>query len=345
MYTQSLRCPLAAQFAQKCAGWFDQAEECTLAFDPSTAHLCRRYETFQNSEIARISKKSTLRCELAIAYREFIEAGGCASRTRIRQPPQVSVLSTSRNLLPNVARSLQRRLPCSSICGSNLSAPLNDKLLGLRLYISLYDLNVFLSRGSPNAQLASSFSDLERRSLLGAFRSFDDAARNSKRTHRVQSDTIPWIVPNDLPGIETASSHYLPILRSLGVSTNATDSTELDRWLPWISLDIASQLNAWPATKSNTMRRTIFRLSQHLGACADAHYPWSQGFSETTAQIPMQALYQFNPSPAVRDAIRAFTSIGLSCINDLMCLHPIAVAHAKNAEKPLHKLFVALDFT
>ena len=341
MYTQSLRCPLAAQFAEKCAGWFDQAEECTLAFDPSTAHLCRRYATFQNSEIARISKKSALRNELAIAYCEFIKSGGRSSRPDNSKTPQSSI----QDLVQNVDRSLQRRLPCSSICGSNLPRALNDKLLRLRTQISLYDLNVFLCRGSPNARLASSFSDVERKSLLRAFSIFDDAASISKRTHRVQSDTIPWVVPNELPGTETVSSHYVSILHSLRVATDTTDLIELDHWLPWISLDIVSQLKAWPATRPNTIRRTIFRLSQHLDERTDASYPWSQGFSEATAQLPIHALYQFDPSPPIRDAIRTFTSIGLSCINDLRCVHPTAVAHAKNADKPLLKLFVALDLT
>ena len=335
---------MAAQFAQRCAGWFDQAEECSLALDPSTAHLCRRYATFQNSEIARISRKANLRCELAIAYQEFIAGGGRANRTKHDQGPQKSRLSTSRNLLPNLARSIQRRLPCSSICGSNLPTSINEKLLAQRRYVSLYDLNVFLCQGSPNARLASSFSDLERRSLLDALSIFDDAASNSKRVHRVQSDTIPWVVPNDLPATEIPSSYYLRILQSLGLSTDTSDLIEMNDWLPWISLDIASQLNSWPSTKSNSIRRTIFRLSQHLGGLADAAYPWIPDFPQEIATLPIHALYQFDPNAAMRDAVRTLISIGLSSVNDLRCLHPTAVAHAKHAEKPLVKLFIALDF-
>lgn len=344
MYFQSPRCPLAAQFAQKCAGWFDQSQECPLAFDPSTSHLCRRYATFQNSEIARVSKKVNLRRDLETAYSNFINAGGRAKSTGNDRPKPL--FAPRRDLLQNVAKSLQGRLPCSSICGNDLPRSLNEKLLALRRYVSLNDMNSFLSRGSPNARLASSFSDLERRQLRNAFKSFDDAARSSKRTHRVQSDTITWVVPDDVPETELVSTQYLRVLEAIGLPTDsASDLNDLSTWLPWISLDIASQLNAWPRSKSNTIRRNISKLSQHLDGISDALYPWNPGFSEEIAQLPIHALYQFEPGSIMRDALRTFASIGLSAINDLRCIHPTAVAHAKNTNKPLLKLFIALDFS
>ena len=80
-----------------------------------------------------------------------------------------------------------------------------------------------------------------------------------------------------------------------------------------------------------------------LSAGSEAALPWESGYTTWQRQLPMQALYRHEPSKLLDEALAAFSSLGLTSINDLRCCHPDAVAASKAKGQPLFVLYRMLE--
>lgn len=239
---------------------------------------------------------------------------------------------------------IQILLPCASICGFT-TVPRVDTGLLRSENVSLLELYLYL-RGSnhPATLRAIIRTDYERQSVTNAYIQFCHSLSSSKRAGRAPSDRLEWIVPDEyLDPLSRVCPHRLADL-SMAIERSFTRPLNLEsgvlEWLPWMSLGIVSRLRNWRAPRINALRRAIFKLAEAFDGDADAFYPWEANFS--ASYLPIQVLYQHDPSSLMRDSLHQLAHLGLTSVHDLRCLHPDAVAAAQEKKDPLMALYNVL---
>ena len=256
------------------------------------------------------------------------------------EQPHTNLLSSS--IVPKHIRDL----PCASICGFKLKPSITKSLIKLGDTVSLYDLYLHLNKTHQNTSLTeilrTSYEyDITKNAYLKFYEATIEALRS---TNRAKSNKLAWILPDNylLSGsrirsenagiIENQIEKYLP------TNSHQFFSMYCD-WLPWMSLGIATHLRHWRLPRISSMRHSIFKLTRTIDGKAEKYYPWEPGFDLLTGTIPMQALYQFEPSNLTGTTIRTLSSLGLVSVNDLRFLHPDAVVAAKSRNQPLFVLY------
>ena len=228
-------------------------------------------------------------------------------------------------------QNIQKTLSCGAICGFGLPR-FADRLLKLR-QVSLIDLShylVFNERNDPLAAIirrpgsrgrtgsGAGGSDYRYRIVYTAYIKFLKTLRRSCRYGRPSSNRIKWIVPT-------------PQMRRHIYSSND------DVWCHWMPLAVVQLLRRWQPRRINSLRIALSRLADDIKR-QHVYFPWDPKFNLETRFIPIHALYQYEPSSLTLGGIKALHNCGLTSINDLRCLHPDAVAAAKDPTQPLLRL-------
>lgn len=229
--------------------------------------------------------------------------------------------------------ALQTTLPCGSLAGADLSPRVRTALLALS-DVCLLDLHVFLCGWGGQRDVLSRVirTSREWRDTSAAYRRFYHSLTRSRRNRRLSSRTVSWIIPDDYD-----SEPIPPILESCGVQSIESDA--LGDWLPWVSLSVVSCLRRWRRPLIGALRRAIFKLAADFDPDGNARYPWEPAFKRETGFIPIEALYQYEPSPLTLKGIRTLSALGPTSVDDLRFLHPDSVAAAKRTDEPLLKIY------
>lgn len=227
------------------------------------------------------------------------------------------------------------RLPASSICGFPLVPRVRKRLLALGDKVSLSDLRKHIQAACITEPLASTATTIyEKKSLIEAYLQFIATAEDGRCLGRARSQKLAWIIPNShlTPAMEL-DSPTVDKIAELGFVTQL--GNDYQSWLPWMSLGIVNLFRRWRQPRIRTIRRAIFKLS----AEAEATFPCEPGHATWQRHLPMQALYRYEPSRLLEEALVAFSSLGLKSVNDLRCCHPNAVSASKAKGQPLFVLY------
>ena len=238
----------------------------------------------------------------------------------------------------NSATALERQ-PAALVCGFRLVPRLRAALLEFGDEISLRDLQKYLNEECASEPLVSiAKTKYERESLLEAYSRFMAAVEDGLRRGRAKSDKLAWIIGHSrlTPAMEIDSR---TIDRILELGLGAQVGSDYQSWLPWMSLGIVNLFRRWRQPRIRTIRRAMFKLS----AGSEVAFPWESGYATSRRHLPMQALYRHEPSRLLDEALAAFSSLGLTSINDLRCCHPDAVHASKAEARPLFALYRLLD--
>ena len=230
------------------------------------------------------------------------------------------------------------RMPAASVAGFKLVPRVRKALLDLPSEVSLSDLRECLANGEIGGPLASvASSDYELTSLADGYGRFVDAAEDGRRDGRVRSAKLAWIVP-DARLTENLELDPLALdtIREVGIVADI--GNDYNSWLPWVSLGMINLLRRWRQPRLRTIRRAMFKLCSG----PERSLPWEAGYATWERQIPMQALYMYEPTPLLDGALAAFGDLELTSVNDLRCCHPDAAVAAKAHGRPLFALYRAL---
>lgn len=265
-----------------------------------------------------------------------------------------SVHSPGRDLrIPHLPKEwkIQASLRCGAICGFDLIPRIVKGLLQIR-DVSLLELYFHLEYAINNDRLTTIVkTDYDQQVVKAAYAQFHEALLVSRRYGRHSSDKIEWIIPHDYTtSRQIDSSDAAAITDVLKCSFGSrvyseSIATDVGEWLPWMPLAVVKHLRTWRSSKINSLHRALFKLARDIDKTANACYPWEPTFSSEARFIPIQTLYQYETSSVTLGGINALRDCGLTSINDLRCLHPSAVAAAKNADQPLLRLYRSLDAT
>ena len=231
------------------------------------------------------------------------------------------------------------RLPATLLCGFRLVPRVRAALLGLGDEVSLSDLHEYLSGASASEPLVSvAKTKYEKESLLEGYSQFITAAEDGFRLGRAKSEKLAWIIGNSrlTPALELDSR---TVDRIAGLGFVAQLGSDYQSWLPWMSLGMVNLFRRWRQPRIRTIRRAMFKLS----AGSEDPFPWEAGFATWQRHLPMQVLYRHEPSRLLDEVLAAFSSLGLTSINDLRCCHPNAVSASKAKGRPLFVLFRVLE--
>ena len=241
-------------------------------------------------------------------------------------------------MLPKLPKhwEIQTRLSCAAICGFQLAPRVRSALLRLD-DVSLLELYFFLTNlKTINALEKCVSTPFERKQLRTAYLRFYKLLLRSP-SGRPTSEKIAWIVPESMLTNRTrinsdAREHINRFLEDrLGEGLWARFTTDCQQWLPYISLGITTIVRRWRTPRINSIRRTMFLLSHALDRERSGLLPWESGFEVSAGRIPIQALYQFEPSTVIRGTIASLNSLDFTLINDLRCFHPDAIALIKSS--------------
>ena len=265
-----------------------------------------------------------------------------------------SGMATTDVRLPRLASEwkVQAKLRCASICGFNLMPRITSGLLQVR-HTSLLDLYFHLEHTIEAGQLSEIIkTNYDRHVVQNAYTKFHEALLKSYRDGRLTSDSIEWIVPRnyttDRRQIETSDAAAIAEIleQSFGARTYSDSiARDIYEWLLWMPLAVVQHLRVWRASRINSLHRALFKLASDTDKTANAHYPWESDLSPETRFIPIQVLYQYEPSSLTLGTINTLHDCGLTSINDLRCLHPNAVTAAKNSDQPLLRLYRRFNTT
>ena len=229
------------------------------------------------------------------------------------------------------------RMPAASVAGFKLVPRVRTALLDLPSEVSLSDLRESLANGEMGGPLASvASSDYELGSLADGYFRFVDAAEDGRRDGRARSAKLAWIVPDErLTENLELDPLALDTIRELGIGADI--GNDYNSWLPWVSLGMINLLRRWRQPRLRTVRRAMFKLCSG----PERSFPWEAGYATWERQIPMQALYMYEPTPLLDGALAAFGDLELTSINDLRCCHPDAAVASKAHGRPLFALYRA----
>ena len=256
----------------------------------------------------------------------------------------------SHRVLPDLPTEwkIQTKLRCGSLCGFSLSHRIGHGLLQLR-DLSLLELYFYLEHRIHNAQLADLLkTDYDQRLVRHAYAQFHELLLKSRRNGRISQNKLEWIVPYDYTNSRSDidPAHAAAVERILEHSFAPPDlssiAADLWEWLPWMPLSVVKHLRTWRAPRINAVQRALFKLVGDVDNTTNAFYPWEPGFNPETRSIPIQALFQYEPTSLTRGALDALRDCGLASVSDLRCLHPDAILAAKNSEQPLLRIYRSL---
>ena len=206
----------------------------------------------------------------------------------------------------------------------------------------LLDLHHFVYRTDDEALRALSdvaSTEREARSLSGGYVQLLSAIHEADRVGRAPSNTLAWIIP---------ARHVTKSMRIRTGVRRHIESTEFHsqlgsdyaQWLPWMSLGVVNLLRMWRQPRISALRRVLLKMVAGWRAGErDGAGPWEKRFDATARRVPIQALYQFEPTSVVDDTITTLRRLGLGSVNDLRCFHPQAVECAKAEGDPLLALY------
>ena len=242
---------------------------------------------------------------------------------------------------------MQTVLRCGSICGFNLLPKITRGLLELR-GTSLLELYFFLEYGIHNDRIADVIkTDLDRELTKNVYVQFHELLLRSRRPGRVASDKLEWIIPYDhtsrpnpiAPSHDSLVRRLLRRIVERDSPSASSANTDVSEWLPWMPLSVVKYLRTWRSSRVNALHRALFKLASDIDKGTHAFYPWDRKLPSEIRQVPIQALYQYEPSSLTRGGINALRDCGLVSINDLRCLHPSGVAAAKDPAQPLFEIY------
>ena len=235
--------------------------------------------------------------------------------------------------------AIQAALRCGSLSASELSPRVRAGLLKLS-DVCLLDLHMYL-RGwtcHSNGLCRVIRTPRERHETEVACRRFLNLLIESRRDVRISSPAVSWIVPCEY------INEPIPILLE-ACDVQDIGSHDVGAWLPWVSLSTVNCLRGWRNPLIGALRRAIFKLAHDFDPQGDARYPWELGFKTDTRFVPIETIYQYEPSALTLKGVRTLTALGFRSVNDLRFLHPAAVAAAKRIDGPLLKIYGRLRAT
>ena len=317
----------------------DRAAECYYILTDSIAKCASRAEYNTMAELAQLSYNHALYDEEKSNITRFGEGGVVYKAGR-----KVHRARRAEVVVPSIERDagryellIQTLLRSGSLSGvATLPPRLRRRLLSVQ-GVRLFDLYLYL-RGwvfKPTALSRLLQTSLDHQHTENAYERFYDSLVQSTRRGRATSQTIAWIIPD-----EYLHESMRSLLESCEVQGGV--KPDVESWLPWISLSVVNCLRQWRRPLITALRRAIFKLANEFDPDGSGRYPWECELKREVRFIPIEAIYQYEPTTAILKAIKTLIAFGFRSVNDLRFLHLDAVRLAKQTDEPLLKVYRCL---
>ena len=227
------------------------------------------------------------------------------------------------------------KISCAATCGFKILPRIRRSLLKIRKDVTYSELlqHVCGYKYIPNLYQIIT-SEKEKASVFEACYMFRIAFLRCRGIGRPESKKLAWIIPGKILDCRAQIIAEKELVDSLRTELIPWAS-QVQYWLPWISLEIVRLVRNWRRPKLKALNRAIFKLASEddglIGTC-----------------YPLQVLYQYEPTNSHEDALQAIINNGVYSVNHLKFLHPEAINCAKHRDNPLlafyQKMNQALDF-
>ena len=317
----------------------DRAAECYYVLADSIAKCASRAEYNTLGEITWLLSDHALLFDRSPKITRFGEGGvvyTAGKKIHRARKSEVVVPSMERDV-GRCELLIQTVLRCGSLSGvATLPPRVRRGLLALQ-DVRLLDLYLYLRGWICKPKVLSRLlqTSREHQQTENAYERFYDSLVQSTRSGRTTSPTVAWIVPD-----EYLNESMQSLLESCGV--RASVERDVKRWLPWISLSVVNCLRRWRMPLITALLRAVFKLANDFDPDGSGHYPWEWELKREVRSIPIEAIFQYEPTTAILNAIRTLVASGFRSINDLRFLHPDAVRLAKQTDEPLLKVYRCL---
>jgi hypothetical protein len=241
------------------------------------------------------------------------------------------------NRLPKFA-NMQLQLPMGSLCGYPMPHALRERVLASGKSCNLLGLYFFLTndrRSNPELiHILGSTTNIRR--AKNAYLAFYKHILQTP-ARRSSSPKIAWVIPrkmlqeNDYMTAE-ASNILLRHISELDNSWSADQISNSHKiWLPYLSLASINLIRRWRQPRLSALRRCIFK---HMSTCHDSNVVDFFSTVDTNESpflsIPLQVLYQYQPSRLLLTSISLLNQIGFCSLRDLRAIHPDSVQFVKD---------------
>ena len=205
------------------------------------------------------------------------------------------------------------------LAGPEFRGRYREEVISLGKNVSLGALKNFIDTGCGPTEVSRVFNT-KRRQLRArdAITRFEESLTIWRGVERFDS-RVTWILPRPLRTRDLA-----PLLESIAEEFESLEGapadwwgtvTGIDRWLPWLSLELVHKIRVMRPADLGFLRRVLIKATRDFGVATEV-YPWTPGFPDGLAELPIHALYQFEPTYA-----------GLRTLNDLNAVYCQNVGH------------------
>ena len=231
-----------------------------------------------------------------------------------------------------------KKISCGAVCGFQILPRVKRNLLKVRKQVTFIDLCNHILGYAYNQVLSDAIhTGKETESVIEACDMFREECLACRRPGRPQSKNIAWIIPNSHLGLE-GEEIVANIINDLCFRLPSYKD-----WLAWMSLEIANLIHGWQPDRLRGLRRAVFKLTTEFDGRTDSVYPWEPNFNRDVAALPIQTLYQFEPTRSTENSLKAIVNVGFHSIDHLRFLHPEGSNCAKHSKKLLFTLYGKLE--
>lgn len=213
------------------------------------------------------------------------------------------------------------------LLGPEFRGPYRDQIVEIGHEVSITSAKQFLASGMGVPKLVSTVNTPNRRARLQeALERFENGITKWRQGDR-RNTRVTWIIPVEmhLGNLETTLDRANQIFQIHGeISGNwRAFAPNMEKWLPWLSLELVHRIYAMTSADLGFLRRCMVRLSRSCDI-ADELYPWTPGFSPQIAELPIHALFGFEPTATGLRTLNALSSVFCCNIGHLAAFDPEA---------------------
>ena len=221
------------------------------------------------------------------------------------------------------------------LTGPEFRGRYREEVLLLEKSLSLEALKNFLETGCGHTDLSRVFSTKRRHlRVQEAIARFEESVTNWWGDERFDS-RVTWILPrrvrtNDLALLLDSMAEVFKTFD--GTPANWQEAfPEIDRWLPWLSLELVHKIRSMKSGDISFLHRVLIKATRDFGVTTEV-YPWTPGFPDGLAELPIHALYQFEPSYSALRILNDLKAVFCLNVGHLSAFHPLAWKAIHTAE-------------
>ena len=209
-------------------------------------------------------------------------------------------------------------LVAAYLVGPEFRGRYREELISLENDISIKDVKNFIRTRGGSQELSNLFRT--RRRLLRvqeALSRFETGVTKWRDNERFDS-RVTWLLPasvraRDAAFLVNALSATISGSSRSAISDLGEAAPDVDRWLPWLSLELVHKMRSMKAADLSFLRRVIIKAARDFDVPGDV-FPWESEFSTNLSELPIHCLYQFEPT--YRRALRTLNDLSkIKCLN------------------------------